>query len=143
MSRQAQHWGNYCPSLDAWVKVKILAEIEKQRDLSYKGDKQWFSWVEGDETDFHKKKQPKEVPDHWKLANKIQKLIFYSLQDSKAHLRQPTFSEQINTPDKRKQRGSKSFGKPRQVKHSSSQTLNKCWFSVDLNPYSSFNVNIY
>lgn len=55
MSRQAQHWGSYCPSFDAWVKVKILAEIEKRGDLSYKGDKQWFSRVEGDKTDFHKK----------------------------------------------------------------------------------------
>lgn len=33
----AQNWGGYCPSLDAGVKVKILAEIEKQGDLSYNG----------------------------------------------------------------------------------------------------------
>lgn len=95
------------------------------------------------QTSIKKKKKPKEVPDHWKLANKIQELIFYSLQDSKAHLRQSAFSEQINTPARRKQRESKSYGKTRQVKPSSSQTLNKCWFSVDLNPYSSFDVNIY
>lgn len=100
-------------------------------------------WRRQDRLPIKKKKKPKEVPDRWKLANKIQKLIFYSLQDSKAHLRQSTFSEQINTPDRRKQRESKRYGKPRQVKPSSSQTLNKCWFSVDLNPHSSFDVNIY
>lgn len=89
-----------------------------------------------------KKKIPKEVPDRWKPANKIQKLIFYSLQDSKAPLSQCAFSKQINTSERIKQRESKSHGKPRQVKSGSSQTLNKSWFSVDLNSYSSFNVNI-
>lgn len=73
------------------------------------------------QTFIKKLKKPKEVPD--RLANKIQKIIFCFLQYSKAQFKQSIFSEQINTPDRRKQRQSKSYGKPRQVKPSSFQTL--------------------
>lgn len=71
--RQAQYWGSYCSSLDAWVKGKILAETKKQRDFTKvtKVINSDFPELKETRQTSIKKKSPPPTPPKTKLKDKV------------------------------------------------------------------------